>query len=338
MVERVWRCPEHSYWRVLPEAIGVRCRGCSRRLQRVASWLGLRDSFETAHRSLKEIYRFDLSQSTVRALTLEHAERITRHQQRRVDQGVGRLPAKGAEGIITQADGSFVNTVEPGRPRRGKRPRQWKEVRLCCALAKGAARPVYGASFEGVEQTGRQWAFCAKEAGRGLKSRIHTVVDGAEWITLQARQRFGEQGRILLDFYHLSESLAEASHRCRPQAPERWRKTQQKRLKAGRWKQVLKELEPLREAANVPEEEAPVRRAWRYLSNRTDQLFYDEAIQEQLPIGSGIIESGHKHVLQSRLKKSGIAWLPRSAETIAQARTVIANEHWELCWESSLTA
>jgi hypothetical protein len=28
-----------------------------------------------------------------------------------------------------------------------------------------------------------------------------------------------------------------------------------------------------------------------------------------LPIGSGMIESGHRHVLHARLKKAGAAWL-----------------------------
>ena len=57
--------------------------------------------------------------------------------------------------------------------------------------------------------------------------------------------------------------------------------------------------------------------ALRYLENRKDQLHYKEALDGGLPIESGTIESGHKHVLQVRLKKAGAAWLE---ETLNQWR------------------
>jgi len=294
----------------------------------------MNNSFEEGARGVSEIYRFELPVSALRAITLKHALRITLDQERQLEEEVGRLPARGKEVIVAQADGCFLNTVEAGRPRRGKRPRQWKEVRLCCAVAKGVNRPTYAASLEGVEETGRQWAHCAQIAGRGLNSRVHTVIDGAEWLTLQAKQRLAVGGRILLDFYHLSEYLAEAAPVCRAHAPQTWLKTQQRRLKEGRWKPVLKELSAHVEEPHLPDEEAPVRRAWRYLGNRTDQLHYDEAIDQQLPIGSGIIESGHKHVLQSRLKKPGAAWLPENLEAMAQTRAAIGNDNWDKHWNA----
>jgi hypothetical protein len=47
--------------------------------------------------------------------------------------------------------------------------------------------------------------------------------------------------------------------------------------------------------------QAPVRAAHRYLSGRRDQLDYAGARARGLPIGSGEIESGHRHVIQQRL-------------------------------------
>lgn len=61
------------------------------------------------------------------------------------------------------------------------------------------------------------------------------------------------------------------------------------------------------ESATTHEEEAPVRTALRYLGRRSEQLDYKAAIAKELPIGSGLIESGHKHVLQARLKQTGSA-------------------------------
>ena len=41
-------------------------------------------------------------------------------------------------------------------------------------------------------------------------------VTGAEWIPLQSREVFGEQGHFLCDFFHVSEYLGAAATVCRP--------------------------------------------------------------------------------------------------------------------------
>jgi hypothetical protein len=98
----------------------------------------------------------------------------------------------------------------------------------------------------------------------------------------------------------VSEYLAAA-------APEPWRRTQQKRLKRGAIAQVIAELGAHRETPGVTDENGPVRAAHRHLGNRPGTLDYAAAIAAGLPIGSGLIESGHKHVLQARLKLPGCA-------------------------------
>jgi len=70
-----------------------------------------------------------------------------------------------------------------------------------------------------------------------------------------------------------------------------------------------------------------VREARRYLGNRRDPPDYPRALRLDLPIGSGLIESGHRHVLQVRLKRPGTAWLPDNADALAQLRVLRANDH-----------
>lgn len=60
-----------------------------------------------------------------------------------------------------------------------------------------------------------------------------------------------------------------------------------------------------------------------------DCLAYPRALALGLPIGSGMIESGHRHVLQARLKQAGTAWLPDHADQIAHWRVLKANRQWE---------
>jgi hypothetical protein len=71
--------------------------------------------------------------------------------------------------------------------------------------------------------------------------------------------------------------------------------------------------------------DAPVRQSHRYLENRKECLDYPGALALGLPIGSGMIESGHRHVLHGRLKKAGAAWLPDHADQLANLRVLRAN-------------
>jgi hypothetical protein len=127
-------------------------------------------------------------------------------------------------------------------------------------------------------------------------------------VAIQTHEVFGTDATLLTDYFHVSEYLAAA-------APEPWRRTQQKRLTRGASAQVVAELG-----------------AHRYIANRPDTLDYAAAIAAGLPIGSGLIESGHKHVLQARLKLPGCAWLPSNAESIAQLRVVRSNDRWQDLW------
>ena len=105
-----------------------------------------------------------------------------------------------------------------------------------------------------------------------------------------------------------------------------------KRLHRGAAALVVATLAQHLEPAETTDEEAPVRNAHRYLSNRLDSLDYPLALKLGLPIGSGMIESGHRHVLHGRLKKAGAAWLHEHADQIAHLRVLRANQQWEVFW------
>ena len=81
-----------------------------------------------------------------------------------------------------------------------------------------------------------------------------------------------------------------------------------------------------------------MRVAIRYLSRRREQLDYQSALAKELPISSGLIESGHKHVLQARLKQTGSAWNPENAHALAQLRVLRSNFLWDNYWASNIAA
>lgn len=320
-----------GYLRPLPERIGVTSRGRSGRLQRVLTDFGCELSFARAAQSVREHYGFDIGATAVRTATLHHARRAQARLEADYKEPFRLLPPAGVAQVIAQADGTMICTVPPG-PRQGKRPRDWKEMRLVAAQAQGSATTRYAATFGSVEETGRRWGHCTRQAGWGLNSQIHAVADGADWIRRQSWEVFRQQGTFLCDFYHVSEYLGAAAQTCRPGRPDAWRRTQQKRLKRGAIAKVMEALTPYVESPTIADEEAPVRNGHRYLQNRLECLDYPRALKLGLPIGSGMIESGHRHVLHARLKKAGAAWLVDSADQIAHLRVLRANQQWESLW------
>lgn len=321
------------HWlRPFAHSAGVQGRSKSPRLERAMSDFGIEDSFAKANQRLREHYGFALSASAVRKTTLQHAARAEQLLQKQYAQSYRTLPVRGPAVLLAEVDGSMLCTVAAGQARKGARPRAWPEIRLAAVRPEGSVQTTFAATFGSVQEVGRRWGHAAKQAGRALDSHLHAVCDGAEWIALQTREVFDRDATLLTDFFHVSEYLAAAAPTGRPNQPDQWRRTQQKRLKTGTAQKVVADLAAHREAPETPEENAPVRAAHRSLDNRLDTLDYAAALAAGLPIGSGLIESGHKHVLQARLKLSGAAWLPSNAETIAQLRVLRSNDQWSQLW------
>jgi len=288
--ERIWSTEAKQYVRLLPAAIGVQPRGRSQRLERVLTDFGCEHSFGHAAARVLEHYGFEISASAVRQTTLAHAQRAAEQLEQAYQEPFRSLPAVGAQQVIAEADGTMICTVAPGK-RKGKRPRDWKEMRLTAAQAQGKKETIYAATFGGVAGVGRRWGHCARRAGWGLNSEIHALGDGAEWIRLQTQEVFGQQGRFTCDFFHVSEYLGAAAASCNAQAPDRWRRTQQARLKRGASEKVIETLAEYLEPEATPEEQAPVRNGHRYLTNRRECLDYPRALKLGLPIGSGMMSS-----------------------------------------------
>lgn len=272
-----------------------------------------------------------LAPSTLRTITLVHATALKAIQLARPP--VRTLPPSGAAALIAETDGTLLPHVEfaPGSgDRRKLRKVAYREVRLLAAQAAGETATSYAVSFGELAETGTQWQQAALQAGWASSTYIHAVGDGAEWVAGLARTCFGPPGRFLLDLYHVGGYLAAAAPASDPDYLTR----QKSALCQGQSAAVIAELATRLEPSTTPEPEAPIRAAHRYLSNRRDQLDYPGAIARLLPIGSGLIESGHRHILQKRLKIPGGAWLRPNAEAIAHARALRANGGWQAYWSS----
>ena len=276
----------------------------------------------------------DVAVERVRNVTLHHGHVLAAREP----QSVRTLPAKGAEFIVAEADGTMVPIVDtssapPGADRRKYRNVCYQEMRLAAAQTHGTATTHYAATLDDVADTGLRWAQCAAAVGWGLNTKIHALGDGAPWIAEQARVQFGAKGRYTLDLYHACEYLAAAAPD--PAHAKGFVEPLREALRASDHATVFAALRPREEPADCPNEKAPVRAALRYLGNRTEQLDYAYALAHDLPVGSGLIESGHRHVIQARIKKAGAWWTQDNAHGLCQLRTLRANHQWDHYWENN---
>jgi len=309
----------------------VRCRGYSLGLERVVVDLAADGSFAQAVEKVAEHYGIEVSQSTVRVITERHGAAMSE-----ASGSVARMPGTGVSLMVGEMDGSHVPCVEFGVGTGDKRKRRgcyWHEAKLCLARVVGSTRTRYAATMEGLTEAGRRWRTAAIDAGAGRTTRLHCVGDGAPCVAAQVKAQFGRQATYLVDFFHVSEYLAAAGESIAGTHAKEWLSEKQAWLKENRAAEVIGELSEWREAEGVAEVNAPVRKAFRYLSERREYLDYQGALREDLPIGSGEIEGGHRSVVQARLKKSGAWWLRENAEKMLSLRVYRANGEWESYWQ-----
>ena len=334
--ERLFIRPGQQF-RPFSRSAGVSNRGCSLPLQRVIVDFGADHAFGRVPQKLEEHYGIEIATSTIQALTEKHANRM--YEQEKEAQ---TIPKKvGCAVQIGEMDGSLIPIVsvdEEAEDSRKNKTLSWKEARLSLVHEKGSTSPKFGAVFQGsVDDAGQCLLNSAILAGFGTQTHLHAVGDGAPWIADQVEEKFGSQGSYLVDFYHVCEYLAEAA-KCANGNEKSWQEIQKNALKNNEYETVISNLKPYLEADDVEDNKAPVRACHRYLSNRTNQLDYKTAIEKELPIGSGEIESAHRYVIQERLKLPGAWWKAANADSMLALRVVRANNGWNKYWDEAKAA
>lgn len=307
------------------QAMGIASRDYSLKLQRAMSDFGAEESFQRAVQRLQEHYGITVSSEAIRQQTLHHGKAIA---------AMVPPPGLAAKTIVTEMDGSLIPVVQPaqcGDKRKGK-TLAWREVRVCCARAVGKESRRYGATLGSLESCSLLWEQTARYAGLDSRTHVHGVGDGAPWILEKFNENFAPQGEYLLDFYHVSEYLAAAAKVIAGDKKARhWVHRQQGRLLNHQLPKVLRSLSDHLEPQDR-QQETPVRDAYRYLDQRKAHLDYQGARKSNLPIGSGEIESAHRHLIQKRLKLAGSWWKEINAQAMITLRTARANQCWEAYW------
>lgn len=319
----------------------------SRTLQRRIADFGVERSFQNTAVALKEHYNIEVPVYTIDKATGDVA-RAAKHFNTRAPDSI-----KPAAIIISEVDGSMLpivgfreETTDRGhaptehpadKPADKRKLRQchWKEIRISTARLPGSVDCYYGVALGEPMEVGCMMWDCCKFKGMHRGTHIHAVADGASWIVNQYNRQFGARCKFLVDFYHVCEYLAAAASSTLMDLTERnhWLEARKESLRASDHQAVIAALKSLVSGTTGEDENHPVGAALSYLEKRKHQLDYQDAIRRKLPIGSGEVESAHRHILQKRLKIPGAWWRLERAEEIAQLRAMRANQRWNDFWQ-----
>jgi len=310
----------------------IHSRDYSLLLERVITDFGADVSFNEVVEKLKEHYGIIISTSAVQIITKKHAKGC--HDMLEQEE---EMPNKESKCVIGEMDGSMIPIVflekNENDDKRKWRKICWKEARLTVAKEKGSITKIFLATLGTTECAGNLLKKCVQKIGYGEKTKIHCLGDGAAWIYEQVERVFGVQANYLIDFFHLSDYLAAAANSFTDEEPKKWLKEQQEKIKQNKIDEVLEILKTNIESKNVIDKDDARVKCCRYIENRKGQFNYLDAINNELPIGSGEIESGNRSVVQKRLKIPGAWWKMDTAENMLALRCARINGDWKKYWK-----
>jgi len=266
------------------------------------------------------------------------------------------LAARGAYEKLQNEEADYLEKVKPAAPQRAEKLQisvdgamvplihgEWKEVRT---LVIGEVEPAVKEKGEWVVHTRNPSYFSRKVTSqeferlslvevqrRGVENakEVAAVMDGAEWLQSFIDYHCPDAIRIL-DFPHASEHISpigqylfgEGTPETREWLNERFHK-----LKHQGPEKMMDEFQELHE--KYPDAEV-ITGNLAYLEKRTAQMKYPEFQAQGWPIGSGIVESANKLVVEARLKGSGMHWAQDSVNPMLAIRNILCSDRWKEEW------
>jgi hypothetical protein len=318
----------------LDEQLGLLPGQWSPRLQQIVTVLGTLMPFGQVPPVVDLIRGVPIARSSVRRLTEAAGAVLATVAQAEADQLRATLPPSppGPARQQVSVDGAMVPIVGG----------EWREVKTLVIGDLEAGDAGHAGQLSYVSRILEADRFAELATGelhrRGtfVADTVVGVADGAAWCQQFYAYHLPDAIRIL-DFPHAAEHLSRAAHACFGLGADAddWGRIQRARLLAGEAEavcQAVTEL-PVTQAADPAEAYRVMQQVARYLRERLPQLAYADFLVAGYPIGSGVVESANKRVVEARLKGAGMHWTVPNANAVLALRGVLCSQRWEACWE-----
>ena len=318
----------HNITRHMAEEIAYSAQDCS--------------SFEKASENIKRYLNVEVGESMVRVVSEKVGKLVyekdlekAKKTYEKPEESIPVLHEREKKGgiLYIYADGSMVNTVE-----RDKEGSTWREIKLGLAyydrnsVSRKDGKMIitqkeYVPHLGGVDVFKQLLLDASIQQGYGQIREVVFLGDGAPWIWNMCNELFPD-AVMILDYSHLKGNVYNFSKYLHPNNEQEmvvWAKKTMDKLDKGKVNEVICEL-PIIEDKKLP---AGVVNLREYITRNKDRIRYPEFLDKGCLIGSGAVESGHKGVLQQRLKQPGMRWDKRGAQYIATLRAKRASSKWD---------
>lgn len=300
-------------------------------LVRLSAWM----PFEKAAELLEDMLGIRVSKGVSQRYTEAAGAAYEQMQAEEVErlEKEAPQPEPGAEKLQVSADGAMVPLVHG----------VWAEVRsvvigeVVSAVDREGQRVAHTQNLSYFSrkvnaETFERLALVEMHRRSVERAReVAAIMDGAEW-----EQGFTDyhcpQAIRILDFPHAAEHVSHISESLygeRTEESRAWLSERLHRLKHEGPDELLWEFQQLQQAH--PEQEV-IASNLAYLEKRREQMHYPQFQAQGWPIGSGIVESGNKLVVEARLKGAGMHWADGHVNPMLALRNVICSDRWKEEW------
>lgn len=189
----------------------------------------------------------------------------------------------------------------------------------------------------------------ANKRGYGTEkfTKVLFLADGAH-VLWDLKKEFFPEAEECLDWFHAVEKLWDAGKAiCRGTRRKRkdleaWVTRMKKTLRTGKVYEILSELRATLDSTSVTGPGNKYRRevldkVINHFTENARRMRYKHLRNEDLPIGSGVIEGAVRHLVGVRLDGPGMRWGRDRAEAVLHLRCVLINGAWS-AFESFLAS
>ena len=162
--------------------------------------------------------------------------------------------------------------------------------------------------------------------------QVVCIADGARELWRYFQKKYPHALHVV-DFFHVCEHLSKLSALFfeEPSHARAWYK---------KYRTILKEdphgasklIRAARYRRSVTKQYPEIEAEIKYLQHNRKRMHYLELRQQNLPIGSGVVEAACKNLIGARMKKSGMRWTIDGGQTVLTIRSLILSNRWERFW------
>jgi len=250
--------------------------------------------------------------------------------------------------IRVSVDGGRARTRKVRKyARKGKNGRRpfcldWREPRLVTVDVLDdegdmdrTRRPIYEVSLGNADEVFATLTGLLRLLGVSQAAQVVFVSDGAEWIwnrlakLIEDAEIPEDRIELVLDYYHGTEHVADALKACKNLKAEERRALLDKLcrllLEPDGPRQVIEHLRKLARGRRGRK----VNKEISYLEGHLDHMRYAELRAKKVPIGSGVVESAVRRILNLRFKSASMCWRPDHLEPLLYLRAILKAGRWD---------